>query len=150
MELSNLLSTTVSKIISPQSGLYRRLQFIWYRVSAAARLRKLKLLRIGVNLTEHCNLNCAYCGAFSPLAKEGFYSVDVFKKDCERISRLTGGKIREIQLAGGEPLLHPAVTEFLDIARANFAELGGGGGTYIHYYKRTAPFKTAGLILAVL
>jgi MoaA/NifB/PqqE/SkfB family radical SAM enzyme len=131
MELSNLLSITVSKIISPQSGLYRKLQFIWYRISAATRLRKLKLLQFGVKLTEHCNLNCAYCGVFSPLAKEGFYSVDVFKKDCERISRLTGGKIWEIQLAGGEPLLHPAVTDFLTIARSNFAEWGGGGRIYI-------------------
>jgi sulfatase maturation enzyme AslB (radical SAM superfamily) len=131
MEMSNWLSITVSKIIPPESGFYRKLQFVWYRISAAKRLRKLKLLRFGVNLTEHCNLNCAYCGAFSPLAKESFYSVETFRNDCERLSRLTGGKILEVALAGGEPLLHPAVTDFLTIARSNFVEHGGGGGVYI-------------------
>jgi MoaA/NifB/PqqE/SkfB family radical SAM enzyme len=128
MEMSNLLSTTVSKIISPESGFYRKLQFIWYRFSALKRLRKLNLLQVGVNLTEHCNLNCSYCGAFSPLAKESFYSIEIFKKDCERLSQLTSGRILEFKLAGGEPLLHPGITDFLDIARSNFAEFRGGGG----------------------
>jgi MoaA/NifB/PqqE/SkfB family radical SAM enzyme len=128
MEMSNLLSIAVSKIIPPESGFYRKLQFVWYRISAAIRLKKLKLLRFTVPLTEHCNLNCSYCSVFSPLVKESFYSVEVFKKDCERLSQLTGGKIHEIRLAGGEPLLHPAITNFLIIARSNFIEYRGGGG----------------------
>jgi molybdenum cofactor biosynthesis enzyme MoaA len=130
MEMSNLLSTVVSKIIPRQSGFYRGLQFIWYRISAKVRLRKLKALRFSANLTTHCNLNCAYCGAFAPLAKESFYPVETFKKDCERLSLLTGGKIWEMQVAGGEPLLHPGITEFLTIARSNFREMGGGGDEY--------------------
>jgi MoaA/NifB/PqqE/SkfB family radical SAM enzyme len=128
MELSNLLSTTISKIIPTESGLYRKLQFIWYRISAMARLRKRKDLLFTINLTEHCNLNCVYCSAFSPLAKESFYPVDTFQKDCERLSVLTDGKVSEIRIAGGEPLLHPAITDFLSIARLNFAASGGGGG----------------------
>jgi sulfatase maturation enzyme AslB (radical SAM superfamily) len=112
MELSNLLSTTVSKIIPPESGFYRKLQFMWYRISSAKRLKKLSLLQVGVTLTEHCNLNCAYCGVFSPVAKESFYPVEIFKKECEQLARLTGGKIAEFKLAGGEPLLHPDITDF--------------------------------------
>jgi hypothetical protein len=36
-----------------------------------------------------------------------------------------------MSLAGGEPLLHPAITEFLTIARSNFVRYGGGGRIYI-------------------
>jgi uncharacterized radical SAM superfamily Fe-S cluster-containing enzyme len=130
MEIANLLSIAVKKFISPQSGLYRKLQLVWYRIHAGIREQKLKMLRFGVGLTSHCNLNCAYCSAFSPLAKEDFYPVDVFKAECERLSLLTGGKVSEIQLAGGEPLLHPNVTDFFEIARSNFHKhmtMGGGG-----------------------
>jgi MoaA/NifB/PqqE/SkfB family radical SAM enzyme len=128
MEIANLLSTAAKKIISPQSGLYRKLQLIWYRLYLEARKIKFKKLRFAVNLTDHCNLNCAYCDAFAPLAKENFYPLETFKRDCERLSQLTGGKISEIGFAGGEPLLHPDITGFFSIARSNFNKPGGGGG----------------------
>jgi MoaA/NifB/PqqE/SkfB family radical SAM enzyme len=90
----------------------------------------LKGLSFIIRLTEHCNLNCAGCSAFSPLADEKFYDVEVFRNDCERLASLTGGKINQIIFAGGEPLLHPRITDFFDIARVYFSKTfrGGGGG----------------------
>jgi hypothetical protein len=128
MKMANLLSIAVKKFISPQSGLYRKLQLVWYRLYLEVRKIKFTKLKFGVHLTEHCNLNCAYCDAFAPLAKENFYPIETFKRDCERLAQLTGGRILEIGLAGGEPLLHPDITEFFNVARSNFSKSGGGGG----------------------
>jgi MoaA/NifB/PqqE/SkfB family radical SAM enzyme len=86
----------------------------------------LKLLNFGILLTDHCNLNCAGCGNYSPLAKERFYDIESFKKECKRISELTGRKISAVTFSGGEPLLHPNITEFFDVARFYFDAWGGG------------------------
>jgi MoaA/NifB/PqqE/SkfB family radical SAM enzyme len=92
-------------------------------------MQKLKLLKFGILLTDHCNLNCAGCGNYSPLAPEKFYDIDTFRNECKRIFDLTGGKIASLGFSGGEPLLHPRITDFFDIARSFFAyDMGGGGG----------------------
>jgi hypothetical protein len=67
-----------------------------------------------VDIVSHCNLNCKYCGNFSPLVKEKFLSLEEFTKDLERVAFLTGGNIGAVRLMGGEPLLHP---EFLDFVK---------------------------------
>jgi len=73
-----------------------------------------------VHLTNHCNLNCAYCCHFSPIAEKYFMPIEHFKNDIERLASLSGGNIRRIRLMGGEPLLHPEIKEFMKIARSNF------------------------------
>lgn len=73
-----------------------------------------------VHLTNHCNLNCACCCHFAPLAEEYFMSKDHFTKDLERLSVLSEGRIRRIRLMGGEPLLHPEIKDFIRIARVSF------------------------------
>lgn len=74
------------------------------------------------HLVDHCNLNCRGCDNFSPLAPETYTELSVFEADCSRMSQLMGHKnrIKEIQLLGGEPLLHPQVKEFMNIARKYF------------------------------
>ena len=57
-----------------------------------------------IHLTNHCNLNCACCCHFAPIAEQYFMPVDVFKCDIERLRFLSGGNIRRIRLMGGEPL----------------------------------------------
>ena len=79
-----------------------------------------QLLRFNVDIVNHCNLNCVGCGHFSPLAKEYYLPLDSFKRDCEQLSKLTGGVIERMEIMGGEPLLHPQLIEFMAIARANF------------------------------
>lgn len=74
------------------------------------------------HLTDHCNLNCRGCDNFSPLAPDTFTETEAFEADCRRMAQLMGtrNRIKEIQLLGGEPLLHPQVTRFMDIARSCF------------------------------
>ncbi len=72
------------------------------------------------HLVEHCNLNCIGCTHFSPLAEPEFLSVEVFEQDIKRLSELTSKTARFINLLGGEPLLHPEINSFLQIARTYF------------------------------
>lgn len=78
-----------------------------------------KMFPIEVHVTEHCNLNCAGCSHFSSLAAEEYLSTERFEKDCKRLAELTD-RFYAIKLLGGEPLLHPRITDFFDIARKYF------------------------------
>jgi len=77
------------------------------------------LHRLVVHLTDHCNLNCKGCTHFSNIARAAFADPDQFATEFEQLSRIFSG-ITEIYLLGGEPLLHPRVTEFLGTARRFF------------------------------
>jgi MoaA/NifB/PqqE/SkfB family radical SAM enzyme len=74
---------------------------------------------IEVHVTEHCNLNCKGCSHFSSLAGEEYLDPADFENDCRLLSRLTS-KLYAFKLLGGEPLLHPGITDFNDIARKYF------------------------------
>ncbi|MDR1362621.1 MAG: radical SAM protein, partial [Spirochaetaceae bacterium] len=78
-----------------------------------------KYFQIEVHITEHCNLNCKGCNHFSPLADEEFLDPAAFEKDCARLSKIAG-KLTVIKLLGGEPLLHPKLVSFFEIARKYF------------------------------
>jgi hypothetical protein len=79
-----------------------------------------KQIRFAINLVAHCNLNCKSCNHFSPLAKEEYYDLGSFTRDCERLSYLSNGTMDKIVFAGGEPLLHPEISKFLIISRKYF------------------------------
>jgi hypothetical protein len=81
--------------------------------------RSKRFFQIEVHITEHCNLKCKGCVHFSPLAGEIFLDPAVFEKDCERLSKITN-KLTVIKLLGGEPLLHPQLISFFEIARKYF------------------------------
>jgi len=81
---------------------------------------KRDMLRFEIHLCDHCNLNCKHCGHFSPIANERCVELNVFERDFRRLSELTGRKCEYIDLMGGEPLLHPKVTEIFTIARKYF------------------------------
>lgn len=74
------------------------------------------------HLVEHCNLKCAGCTHFAPLAKEEYLSIEAFKSDIDRLSVLSHKKARFINLLGGEPLLHPDIQQFLYCAREAFPD----------------------------
>jgi len=78
-----------------------------------------KLFPIEVHVVEHCNLNCKGCNHFSSLAKEEYLQPEQFEKDIMRLAELSK-KYFAIKILGGEPLLHPKLTEFFDIARKHF------------------------------
>ena len=72
-----------------------------------------------VHLTDHCNMNCSGCAHFCPLADVFFANIEQYDRDMKQLSRLLSN-IRMIQLIGGEPLLHPNVSMFLDSTRRWF------------------------------
>jgi MoaA/NifB/PqqE/SkfB family radical SAM enzyme len=74
---------------------------------------------VEVHVTEHCNLNCKGCNHFSCLAEEEYLEVERFEKDFKRLAELSKD-FYDIKILGGEPLLHPRITEFFDIARKYF------------------------------
>lgn len=75
------------------------------------------------HLVDHCNLNCVRCSHFSPLAKEPTYLDKVeFREDLVKLRELLGDTLCEIQLGGGEPLLHPECSSFFEIVRSIFPD----------------------------
>lgn len=79
--------------------------------------------QLDIDLAHHCNLNCAGCGAYSPLIKEPIFAdLEIFNRDLERMSYLLRGNLRLILLQGGEPLLNPQIEEFVKSARKYFRE----------------------------
>jgi organic radical activating enzyme len=79
---------------------------------------------IEVDLCHHCNLNCAGCSAFSPLiAEPQFADSGVFENDIMRLSALLNGNLGRIHLMGGEPLLHPEISEFIRASRKAFPQM---------------------------
>lgn len=70
---------------------------------------------IEFNLTEHCNLRCAYCTHSSNYLPKTFASLASFERDITRLSRVV--RVAELKMLGGEPLLHPELVGFLRVAR---------------------------------
>lgn len=75
-----------------------------------------------VALAEHCNLRCAGCDHFSPIAEPEFADIKEFERDFSRLSELFNGQAQEIHLLGGEPLLNPDIVLFLQVARKSFPQ----------------------------
>lgn len=82
--------------------------------------KPLEELQFEVHLVEHCNLNCCGCDNFSPLAEKSFLDRMKFENDLDRLSAIFKGKAKRIYLLGGEPLLHPEIESFFEIARKYF------------------------------
>lgn len=68
---------------------------------------------IEVNLTEHCNLRCAGCNHSSPHLQTKFMSLTDFKLDFDALLPIIHAY--DFRIAGGEPLQHPELLEFLRI-----------------------------------
>ena len=79
-----------------------------------------KSIDFRVALAEHCNLNCAGCDHFSPLAENKFADIEELKKDFSRLAELFFNKVSFIHLEGGEPLLHPEIIKILKMTREIF------------------------------
>ncbi len=71
-----------------------------------------------VDIASHCNLNCKYCDHFSPLADEQYVNINDLKKHFKQISKLV--YVNKISLMGGEPLLHPNITDIMIMAKDIF------------------------------
>ncbi|MBQ9699992.1 MAG: radical SAM protein [Lachnospiraceae bacterium] len=87
---------------------------------AITRLTPRPQLSFSVPLCEHCNLNCAWCSAFAPLAREQYLDIVQYEKDIKRLAELSGGDLYKCQLVGGEPLLNPRAIDYAVITRKAF------------------------------
>lgn len=67
-------------------------------------------------IVHHCNLNCKGCDHCAPIAKEEYVDIKTFKKDIEKMKKIFH-QINLFSIMGGEPLLHPKITDIIKIAR---------------------------------
>ena len=73
--------------------------------------KKIKIKKIEVDLTNHCNLKCNCCDHASNILPEKFNSVNEIIQDLDEITKHI--EIEELLIAGGEPLLHKDILLFL-------------------------------------
>ena len=78
------------------------------------------LLGFDVHISEHCNLNCANCNHYSPIAEKAYLDISEYTKDINRLSQLFDGEVDYINLMGGEPLLNKKINEYLEVTRKAF------------------------------
>lgn len=71
--------------------------------------------KIYIEVTNKCNLNCAFCNKNNRDKK--FIEIDEFKNILVKIEGYTKYIYLHVM---GEPLLHPNINELIDIARHNF------------------------------
>lgn len=118
-----MIGDTIKKMIPHRLILLRRSLIPEWRKFTKKNMQAKELIPIlHIHLTDHCNLNCRGCDNFSPLSPEVFADLNVVESDCARIAELSGSKVNEIQLLGGEPLLHPQAASFLEVARKYFPD----------------------------
>lgn len=109
----------VLRLHYPESLVSRRSALVrWW--STAVRGELPTLYHFDVHITDHCNLNCRGCGHFSNLCPPTFLDLDAFRGDMEAMASKL--RVEQIYLLGGEPLLHPRVSEFIRSAREFFPD----------------------------
>ena len=109
-----------SWLIKIRQALYTNSSFFYLSLTANQRLKPKKRLRFETDVAGHCNLNCKSCTHFSPLADPYFVKKEIFEKDFARLSQLAGRNNENIDIMGGEPLLHPEISALAEIARKYF------------------------------
>lgn len=67
--------------------------------------------RLYINITNACNTNCPFCCMYSGTSKSTYMSFDIFRNIIDSLE----GEF-ELQLEGGEPLLHKDLFLFLHYA----------------------------------
>lgn len=84
-------------------------------------MNELHMERTNLLITLACNLNCARCGTHVPYAKNsrseaGHFSLSYLQEVLERYFKIVT-HVWKFTIAGGEPLLHPELPQFLDLLR---------------------------------
>lgn len=76
---------------------------------------------LDVQVCDHCNLRCAGCLHFAPLANEHCLDVSAYERDLLQLASIDGieGYLGSIALMGGEPLLHPRLVDIVSTTRSH-------------------------------
>lgn len=132
-----LLSNLQQKVDELKGGLsWNNLEVIRFR-DGIIRTTPRRIIKLCFDIVESCNLNCAGCLTYAPLASKlykcaelGLMSAEIFTKDIEKLSQLfTENEIQVITISGGEALLHPDITSFFEITRRYFKNVNIRMGT---------------------
>lgn len=78
-------------------------------------LYRMTTLYVEIQLCDRCNLDCAHCSHLSPVSKPVTISLETLEAECHRLARVG---VDEVNLMGGEPLLHPQVNEAIRLTRS--------------------------------
>ena len=78
-------------------------------------LYRMTTLYCEIQLCDRCNLDCAYCSHLSPVSKPVTISLETLEAECRRLAKIN---IDEVNLMGGEPLLHPQVCDAIKLTRS--------------------------------
>ena len=70
-----------------------------------------------LHVVEHCNLSCAHCCNMSPYLDAHLMTVEEVDAQCRQMAKHLHADVFKIM--GGEPLLHPNITEILHAIRAS-------------------------------
>lgn len=77
----------------------------------------IQIFNLNIHIVDHCNLKCELCCHNSQLVDgEVFVELEQYVKDLKRLHELIDDA-KQICLVGGEPLLHPQLSEFIDATR---------------------------------
>ncbi len=80
--------------------------------------------KLDVQVCDHCNLRCAGCLHFAPLAQEHFLDAESYERDLGQLASVDGveGYFSSVALMGGEPLLHPRLVDIIETTRAHLLQ----------------------------
>jgi organic radical activating enzyme len=70
-----------------------------------------------LHVTEHCNLRCAHCCNTSPYLSDKTLAPSMIAETLAKMSSVLHADVFKIM--GGEPLLHPEITEVLRVVKAS-------------------------------
>lgn len=73
---------------------------------------KIQNITCEINAVMHCNLTCRACAHFSPVADPYYLSPEELFKELSLLGKYY--HVGHIRLIGGEPLLHPRLTDLID------------------------------------
>lgn len=79
-------------------------------------------IELEMHIVDHCNLNCAGCNHFCPLAEPFYISLKEFQNQLEIVKEKLPS-LKWLMLLGGEPTLHPQLLELCRIARNLFPNI---------------------------
>jgi MoaA/NifB/PqqE/SkfB family radical SAM enzyme len=116
------IRNNIVKIFPENSLLFKQISLAGLKIKAKKHHAPLTSMVMGVYAVQHCNLNCKCCTAFSPIAEKSFLNIESYKNDMAKLAELTGNRLSSFYVTGGEPLLHPQITEIFSIARKYFPE----------------------------
>lgn len=75
-------------------------------------------IKLDLPITDRCNLSCASCSHFAPLANDStLIPIDDIEASLTLLSEKCQSSVGEIFILGGEPLLHPELSKIIDITR---------------------------------